>query len=165
MPEQPSEAQQSGHYLAAATGPPDRTVHDEEVEHPTKLLRIAGMVQSMLAEVHTTDLDQAGRQRLTDIFNRMIAALREVVSEELRDELSEFTLVRQDEVPTASELRIVQAQLSGWLQGLFHGIQASIATQQLEARQQALRALEDSSHSGPERRPGEPPPADPGQYL
>lgn len=108
----------------------------QEIEQPAKLLRIAGMVQSMLEEVRTADLDEAGRERLTEVLNSMVEALRDVVSADLRDELEDFAVEAQEGVPSASELKVLQAQLQGWLQGLFHGIQASIATQQMAAQQQ-----------------------------
>lgn len=108
----------------------------EEVEHPTKLLRIAHSVRSMLDEVKVTDLDEAGRKRLADIHNRTVTSLREILSEDLSDELSEDMQFLHDEIPTGSELRIAQAQLAGWLEGLFRGIQASMATQQMAAKQQ-----------------------------
>lgn len=114
----------------------------EAIEEPARLIRIASTVQTLLAEVQTTELDEAARQRLTEIHNRTVEDLRSVVSSELRSELEELTLEPDDGTPTGAELRVMQAQLSGWLQGLFHGIQASIATQQLAAQQQLARMRE-----------------------
>lgn len=96
----------------------------------------------MLAEVTTTELDEAARQRLTEIHNRAVDDLRAVVSDDLRAELDGLSLDPDDSTPTGAELRVMQAQLSGWLQGLFHGIQASIATQQMAAQQQLARMRE-----------------------
>lgn len=111
---------------------------EEAIEHPARLLRIASTVQTMFQEVKSTELDEAARQRLTEIHNRSIEQLRELVSPDLEAELDAFTF-DEDELPTGPELRVMQAQLSGWLQGLFHGIQASMATQQLAAQQQLAR--------------------------
>lgn len=114
----------------------------EAIEEPARLIRIASTVQTLLAEVQTAGLDEAARQRLTEIHNRTVEDLRSVVSGDLRSELEELTLEPEDGTPTGAELRVMQAQLSGWLQGLFHGIQASIATQQLAAQQQLARMRE-----------------------
>ncbi len=121
----------------------------DAISEPARLIRIASTVQSLLAEVQTTGLDEAARQRLTDIHNRTVDDLRSVVSEDLRSELDDLSLEPEDGTPTGAELRVMQAQLSGWLQGLFHGIQASIATQQLAAQQQLSRMRErpDASQS------------------
>ncbi len=120
------------------------------IEEPARLLRIASTVQALLAEVETTELDEAARQRLTDIHNRTVEDLRAVVSGELESELDELSLEPTDGTPTGAELRVMQAQLSGWLQGLFHGIQASIATQQLAAQQQLARMRERPGLDGGE---------------
>lgn len=110
---------------------------DESVDHPTRLLRIASMARTMLDEVRRTDLDRAARERLASIHNTSVAALRELVSDDLRDELDDVGLLEIGEgSPSEPELRIAQAQLVGWLEGLFHGIQASIATQQMAAQKQ-----------------------------
>jgi hypothetical protein len=106
------------------------------VTHPTKLIRIASMTRAMLDEVRHAPLDEAGRRRLLEIYNRTIDELREVVSEDLKAELDEIFLPLTSEVPSESELRVAQAQLVGWLEGLFHGIQASLVSQQLAAQQQ-----------------------------
>lgn len=134
--------------------------HDlrEEIDEPARLIRIASAVQTMLHEVQTTELDEAARQRLTDIHNRAVEDLRGAVSEDLRAELEQLTLEPEEETPTGAELRVMQAQLSGWLQGLFHGIQASIATQQMAAQQQLARMRGQQEQQGPV-------PGGPGQYL
>ena len=108
----------------------------ESVSQPSKLIRIATMIKSMLEEVRQASLDEAGRQRLRQIHERSLAELSEVLSEDLRDELGEVMLPFDEHTPTESELRIAQAQLVGWLEGLFHGIQASMMTQQMMAQQQ-----------------------------
>jgi hypothetical protein len=111
---------------------PDR----ESVSQPSKLIRIATMVKSMLEEVRQASLDDAGRQRLRQIHERSLAELSEVLSEDLREELGEVMLPFDEGTPSESELRIAQAQLVGWLEGLFHGIQATMMTQQMMAQQQ-----------------------------
>ena len=111
---------------------PDR----ESVSQPSKLIRIATMVKSMLEEVRQASLDEAGRQRLRQIYDRSLSELSEVLSEDLREELDEVMVPFGEGLPSESELRIAQAQLVGWLEGLFHGIQATMMTQQMMAQQQ-----------------------------
>lgn len=132
----------------------------EEVDEPARLLRIASTVQALLQEVETTELDEAARQRLTDIHNRAVEDLRGSVSDELKRELEQLTLEPEDETPSGAELRVMQAQLSGWLQGLFHGIQASIATQQMAAQQQLARMHDQQGQQPMAGQPGQS-----GQYL
>lgn len=109
----------------------------EAIDHPTKLMRVAHMVRTMLDEVRTTDLDEAGRARLAAIHRRSIEMLKGVVSDELGQELDDVTgELSPDDVPTGSELRVVQAQLAGWLEGLFRGIQATMMSQQAAVRDQ-----------------------------
>ncbi len=115
-----------------ADGDDDR----EQVTRPTKLIRIASMVRNMLEEVRRAPLDDAGRIALRRIHERSMHELEEVLSPALREELSEVALPFSNEVPTESELRIAQAQLVGWLEGLFHGIQATLFTQQAVAQAQ-----------------------------
>jgi hypothetical protein len=108
----------------------------ESVSQPSKLIRIATMVKSMLEEVRQASLDEAGRGRLRQIYDRSLAELSEVLSEDLREELDEVMVPFGEGLPSESELRIAQAQLVGWLEGLFHGIQATMMTQQMMAQQQ-----------------------------
>jgi len=117
-------------------GPPAPAVEGEQVTRPTKLIRIASMVRTMLDEVRRAPLDDAGRRRLREIHERSLSELEEVLSPELRQELSDVVLPFTDEAPTESELRLAQAQLVGWLEGLFHGIQATLMSQQMAARAQ-----------------------------
>ncbi len=112
---------------------------DEQSEHissPTKLIRIASMVRTMLEEVRRAPLDDAGRRRLREIHERSVSELEGVLSPDLRDELNEVVLPFTEEAPSESELRLAQAQLVGWLEGLFHGIQATLFTQQAQAQSQ-----------------------------
>jgi hypothetical protein len=108
------------------------------VSEPSKLIRIASMTRAMLDEVREAPLDDAGRQRLLAIYDQSIDELRDVLSDDLVDELNAVFIPITD-VPSEAELRIAQAQLVGWLEGLFHGIQASLITQQMAASAQLER--------------------------
>jgi hypothetical protein len=121
---------------ADAGGDGDQGPDKETVSQPSKLIRIATMVKSMLEEVRQASLDEAGRQRLRQIHERSLQELSEVLSDDLKEELGEVMLPFDDHTPSESELRIAQAQLVGWLEGLFHGIQATMMTQQMMAQQQ-----------------------------
>jgi hypothetical protein len=106
------------------------------VSQPTKLIRIASMTRAMLEEVREAQLDPAGRDTLMKIHRRSLEELRHILSPDLLEEFDEiFEPIRSTE-PTDSVLRIAQAQLIGWLEGLFHGIQASLFSQQLAAQAQ-----------------------------
>ena len=109
---------------------------DEQVLRPTKLIRIASMVRTMLDEVRRAPLDDAGRRALREIHERSLSELHGILSPELQEELGKVVLPFSTETPSESELRIAQAQLVGWLEGLFHGIQATMFTQQAMAQQQ-----------------------------
>ncbi|THV26719.1 bacterial proteasome activator family protein [Glycomyces paridis] len=114
------------------------------VPEPAKVMRVGSMIKQLLEEVRAADLDDKGRQRLRDIHQRSIAELETGLAPELRDELERLSLpFSADEIPTEAELRIAQAQLVGWLEGLFHGIQAALVAQQMAARLQL-----DSMRSG-----------------
>jgi hypothetical protein len=117
-------------------GPNDGEVEGEQVTRPTKLIRIASMVRGMLDEVRRAPLDDAGRRRLREIHEKSVAELEGVLSPELRQELAEVVLPFSSDAPSESELRLAQAQLVGWLEGLFHGIQATLFTQQAMAQGQ-----------------------------
>ncbi|THV40628.1 bacterial proteasome activator family protein [Glycomyces buryatensis] len=107
------------------------------VSEPAKVMRVGSMIKQLLEEVRAAELDDKGRQRLADIHARSIAELESGLAPELRDELERLSLpFSTDEIPTEAELRIAQAQLVGWLEGLFHGIQASLVAQQMAARLQ-----------------------------
>jgi hypothetical protein len=130
----------------------------EQVARPTKLIRIASMVRALLEEARRAPLDDAGRRLLKEIHERSIHELEEILSDDLRQELADVTLPFTAESPTDAELRIAQAQLVGWLEGLFHGIQATLFTQQMQAQRQFedirnRRALEMGQNPG-DRNPG-----------
>jgi hypothetical protein len=127
-------------------GGDDRLVADEDadgksltdlVEQPAKVMRIGTMIKQLLEEVRAAPLDDASRNRLRDIHRTSIRELEDGLAPELREELERLTLpFTEDTVPSDAELRIAQAQLVGWLEGLFHGIQTALFAQQMAARQQ-----------------------------
>ena len=115
-----------------------RAQHDQaDVSSPAKVMRIGTMVKQLLEEVRGTELDEKGRERLAEIHRRSIDELEEGLSKDLIEELERLDLPfdSTDGPPTTSELRIAQAQLVGWLEGLFHGIQTAIMAQQAMAQQ------------------------------
>ncbi|MEV0651192.1 bacterial proteasome activator family protein [Phytomonospora sp. NPDC050363] len=116
--------------------PDDREDPAKLVEQPAKVMRVGSMIKQLLEEVRAAPLDDAGRRRLKEIHRKSIAELEDGLAPELRDELERLSLPFDEEVPSESELRIAQAQLVGWLEGLFHGIQAALVAQQMAARVQ-----------------------------
>jgi hypothetical protein len=106
------------------------------VEQPAKVMRIGTMIKQLLEEVRAAPLDDAGRQRLREIHEVSIHELEDGLAPDLRDELERLSLPFGSGVPSEAELRIAQAQLVGWLEGLFHGIQAALFQQQMAARAQ-----------------------------
>jgi len=107
------------------------------VAQPAKVMRIGSMIKQLLDEVRAAPLDEAGRQRLRQIHERSIKELEAGLAPELVDELERITLPFNEEgVPSEAELRIAQAQLVGWLEGLFHGIQTALFAQQMQAQAQ-----------------------------
>jgi hypothetical protein len=107
------------------------------IEQPAKVMRIGSMIKQLLEEVRTAPLDEASRQRLREIHRRSIVELEDGLAPELRDELERLSLPFDDgATPSEAELRVAQAQLVGWLEGLFHGIQAALVAQQMAARLQ-----------------------------
>jgi hypothetical protein len=135
------------------------------VEQPAKVMRIGTMIKQLLEEVRAAPLDDASRNRLRDIHASSIRELEQGLAPELREELERITLpFNGDETPSDAELRIAQAQLVGWLEGVFHGIQTALFAQQMAARAQLeemrRKALPPGSAPGPhDQRPGG------GQYL
>jgi proteasome activator-like protein len=134
------------------------------VEQPAKVMRIGTMIKQLLEEVRAAPLDEASRNRLRDIHAFSIRELEQGLAPELREELERITLpFAEDETPSDAELRIAQAQLVGWLEGVFHGIQTALFAQQMAARAQLeemrRKALPGGPSAGPDPRPGG------GQYL
>ncbi len=113
----------------------EEKTHTESIARPSMIIRIASMTRAMLEEVRSAPLDEAGRKRLLAVHDQSLEELKEVLSEDLRKEFEEIFVPLQG-TPSQSELRIAQAQLVGWLEGLFHGIQASLFSQQVAAAAQ-----------------------------
>ena len=151
----------------------ERTNPADLVEEPAKVMRIGSMIKQLLEEVRNAPLDEAGRRRLADVHHRSIEELKDGLAPELVAELDRIALPFRDDSPTDAELRIAQAQLVGWLEGLFHGIQTALVAQQMAAQQQLAqmrRALPPGSQGHPdEAHPGMPggdaPGGPTGQYL
>jgi hypothetical protein len=122
----------------------------EMVEQPAKVMRIGSMIKQLLEEVRAAPLDDASRLRLKEIHESSIKELSSGLAPELRDELQRLSLpFTGDEVPSDAELRIAQAQLVGWLEGLFHGIQATLFAQQMAARAQLEEMRQRALPPGP----------------
>ncbi|MCW2659148.1 MAG: hypothetical protein JWP83_300 [Mycobacterium sp.] len=135
------------------------------VEQPAKVMRIGTMIKQLLEEVRAAPLDEASRNRLREIHATSIRELEEGLAPELREELDRLTLpFNEDAVPSEAELRIAQAQLVGWLEGLFHGIQTALFAQQMAARAQLEQMRQGALPPGISR-PGHGPGSGTGQYL
>jgi hypothetical protein len=138
------------------------------VEQPAKVMRIGTMIKQLLEEVRAAPLDDASRNRLREIHARSVHELEEGLAPELRDELERLTLpFSEDKLPTDAELRIAQAQLVGWLEGLFHGIQTALFAQQMAARAQLEQMRQGALPPGVGDVPGHRGPSSTGtgQYL
>ncbi|MEX2220665.1 MAG: proteasome activator [Candidatus Rokuibacteriota bacterium] len=131
------------------------------IEQPAKLIRIAAMIRELLEDVRHSKPDEAGRKRLRIVYERALAGLKEGVSKELQDELETLT-IPLDSTSSESEIRLAQAQLVGWLEGLFQGIQAALWSQQMQARAE-IEGMR--RHRGLPPGPGAMQPREPGQYL
>ncbi len=130
----------------------------ETIEKPAKVMRIGSMVKQLLDEVRLAPLDEAGRARLREIYDQSVRELAGTLSPDLAAELESIAIpFDKDAVPSEAELRVAQAQLVGWLEGLFHGIQAALMAQQLTARAQLdemrQRGMGLPSGPAPEGRP------------
>lgn len=144
---------------------PQAPAKGESVEQPAKVMRIGSMVKQLLDEVRQSPLDEAGRARLREIYELSVRELATGLSPDLVAELDRMALPFDEGVPSEAELRIAQAQLVGWLEGLFHGIQATLMAQQMAARAQLEEMRQRGLPSGPRAEPG-PGPADRfGTYL
>lgn len=154
-------------------GGPDEPAEDgdgavdpaDAIGEPAKVMRIGTMIKQLLEEVRAAPLDEASRARLMQVHQKSIKELETGLTPDLRDELERLSLpFTEDTVPSEGELRIAQAQLVGWLEGVFHGLQAALVAQQMAARAQLeqMRRGLPAGHSGPEAGatgPGS------GQYL
>jgi hypothetical protein len=145
-----------------AGGTPREGEPREAITQPAKLLRIATMVRELLEETRQASLDEPGRIRLREIYQRSVNELRAVLSADLEEELAELAPPMEG-VPTEAEIRVAQAQLVGWLEGVFHGIQAAMFAQQAAARAQFEELRRRGLPGGQPPQPGVPP--GPGQYL
>jgi hypothetical protein len=143
----------------------DADVVGEMVEQPAKVMRIGSMVKQLLEEVRAAPLDDASRIRLREIHHSSIEELSSGLAPELREELARLSLpFTGDAIPSDAELRIAQAQLVGWLEGLFHGIQATLFAQQMAARAQLEEMRQRALPPGSPQQPQGAPPGS-GLYL
>lgn len=134
----------------------------ESVEQPAKVMRIGSMVKQLLDEVRNAPLDEASRVRLREIYEQSVRELAGALSPDLAAELDRMALPFDESAPSESQLRVAQAQLVGWLEGLFHGIQATLLAQQMAARAQ----LDEMRQRGlPPGAGPDGPTARPGTYL
>ena len=155
-----SEVVTPAHISAASeTSVPEAQV--ETVTAPAKVMRIGSMVKQLLEEAHGTQLDEASRERMAEIYERSIVELGGALSPDLQEELKMLALPFTDgEIPSEAEIRVAKAQLVGWLEGLFHGIQATLFAQQMAARQQFEEIRQFPNGPSPEAGTGHN-----GQYL
>jgi hypothetical protein len=159
--------------LSGDVGDTDADANDKAltdlVEQPAKVMRIGTMIKQLLEEVRAAPLDDASRNRLRDIHRTSIRELEDGLAPELREELERLTLpFSDDSVPSDAELRIAQAQLVGWLEGLFHGIQTALFAQQMAARAQLEQMRQGAlppGMAGPAGQRGGPSHPGTGQYL
>ena len=128
------------------------------IEHPAKVMRIGTMIKQLLEEVRAAPLDDASRNRLKEIHARSIAELAAGLAPELREELQRLTLPFAEGTPSDGELRIAQAQLVGWLEGLFHGIQAAMFSQQQMSARNQQDGQQRALPRGMNGQPGQPGP-------
>jgi Protein of unknown function (DUF2587) len=158
MTEQPQQQPQAPVPGVVVTGEPAQQP-TESIPSPAKVMRIGAMVRQLLEEVRHAPLDEAGRDRMRDIYDISVRELSESLSPDLAQELGRVAQpFVGEEIPSEAELRVAQAQLVGWLEGLFHGIQATLFAQQMTARNQ----LEEMRRRA---IPGRPGPDPSGQYL
>ncbi|ANY06604.1 bacterial proteasome activator family protein [Pseudonocardia sp. HH130630-07] len=164
-----------GRPVGMATVPAGDGVDDDPqspasmVEQPAKVMRIGTMIKQLLEEVKAAPLDEASRSRLKEIHENSVKELEEGLAPELREELNRLSLpFTADATPSEGELRIAQAQLVGWLEGLFHGIQTALFAQQMAARaqlEQMRRGLPPGAAAGMEQQMPDGMGRGTGQYL
>jgi Bacterial proteasome activator len=179
-PEQPGGAPETESPAvivpAPAEAPGDGADPRQAITEPDKVLRIATMVRELLDETRQAPPDERGRAMLRDVYGKAVDELSEVLSDDLKSEL-ETLAPSMETVPTESEIRVAQALLVGWLEGLFHGIQAAVYAQQMAARAQfdELRrrglppgmqgGIPDGIPGGPSRERPQPDQGSSGTYL
>lgn len=125
------------------------------IDEPEKLIRLASMARFMLDEARSTPCDAEGCERFKRIYERTLHELEELLPQELKTELEYLTVTFGMESPTPSELQVAQAELVGWLEGLFSGIAAATMSQQSEAQERAIAIADVETDERPM----------PGQYL
>jgi hypothetical protein len=158
---QPDLVLPGGRSPAGESGASRDGGQEEAVSEPAKVMRIGSMIKQLLDEVRQAPLDEASRGRLREIYDQSIRELASGLSQDLRDELGRMALpFGEDATPSEAELRVAQAQLVGWLEGLFHGIQATLFAQQMAARNQLEEMRRRGLPAGPDDRP-----ASTGTYL
>ncbi|HEU5082965.1 MAG TPA: proteasome activator [Acidimicrobiales bacterium] len=156
-----ADAEQVEHGELIESGADEAQDDDREsVQEPGRVMRIGAMIRQLLEEVRSADLDDAGRERLREIYDQSVAELSGALSDDLADELHRLASPFGDTPASAGELRVAQAQLVGWLEGLFHGIQATLFAQQAAARQQ-LEQMRHQLQAGQPEQGAHPP----GTYL
>jgi hypothetical protein len=135
--ETPGGEVERGEIVGPGDAKPGSDAPGDAVTSPAKVMRIGSMVKALLEEVRAAPLDEPSRERLAEIYERSVVELSEALSPDLQEELRSLALPFHDGgVPSEGEIRVAKAQLVGWLEGLFHGIQATLFAQQLAARQQ-----------------------------
>jgi hypothetical protein len=160
LPMQPAPPVERGELIIPTAPPSDDQDADgpehETVSEPAKVMRVGSMIKQLLDEVRESTLDEPSRERLKAIYDTSVSELSTALSPDLQEELNRLTLPFSDDaVPTDMELRVAQAQLVGWLEGLFHGIQATLFAQQMAARQQLEKMRGQLPQGGPGgERPG-----------
>lgn len=158
-PGRPASSEADGGAAELVEGEGERR---ESVEQPGKVMRIGTMVKQLLDEVRQAPMDEAGRARLKEIYEQSVRELSTGLSQDLVDELDRMALPFDEKVPSEAELRVAQAQLVGWLEGLFHGIQATLVAQQMAARAQLDQMRQRGLPRGEEDFAASP---RPGTYL
>ena len=152
----------------AVAADPENADPGSMVDEPAKVMRIGTMVKQLLEEVRSAPLDEAARERMAEIHHRSVRELEDGLSEDLLDELHRITLpFSEDRTPSDAELRIAQAQLVGWLEGLFHGIQTALVAQQMAAQNQLVqmrRALPPGAQQGQAQQMSMPEPGKRGEH-
>ncbi|MHB8682365.1 MAG: bacterial proteasome activator family protein [Acidimicrobiales bacterium] len=158
----PGEGPRGATGVAPADGAAVEDQNTESVEQPAKVMRIGSMVKQLLDEVRNAPLDEASRVRMREIYEQSVRELAGALSPDLSAELDRVAMPFDETAPSEAELRVAQAQLVGWLEGLFHGIQATLLAQQMSARAQLDEMRQRGLPPGVEAGPS---PARPGQYL
>jgi hypothetical protein len=155
------EPTQSSPRLEVVEPPSEEAVEIETVSQPAKLMRIGSMLKQLLDEAKAAPLDEKARARLREIYETSVRELAEGLSPDLQNELGSLAMPFDDAAPSDAELRVAQAQIVGWLEGLFHGIQATLFAQQMAARNE-LEGMRRPQLGRPQQQDGE---NRPGTYL